>query len=69
MTNQEKITQGLYTTHTDSITGEVTQIVYTDEQVQECLNCVNSKPQPTVSDLQAQLADIASQLQALQGAA
>ena len=66
MTNQEKITQGFYTSQTDSITGEVTQIVYTDEQVQESLNWVDTKPQPTVSDLQAQLATIAAQLQALQ---
>ena len=65
MTNQEKITQGLYTTHTDSITGEVTQIVYTDEQVQESLKWVDTRPQPTVLDLQAQLATIAAQLQAL----
>lgn len=68
MTNQEKIAQGFYTSQTDSITGEVTQIVYTDEQVAECLNWVDPKPQPTVSDLQAQLADIAAKLQALQGA-
>jgi hypothetical protein len=33
MTNQEKIAQGFFTAHTDSITGEVTQIVYTYEQV------------------------------------
>ena len=65
MTNQEKITQGFFTSQTDSITGEVTQIVYTDEQVAECKNWVDPKPQPTVSDLQAQLATIAAQLQAL----
>jgi hypothetical protein len=69
MTNQEKIAQGFFTSQTDSITGEVTQIVYTDEQVAECLNWVDTKAQPTVSDLQAQLADIATKLQALQGAA
>jgi len=69
MTNQEKIAQGLYTTHTDAITGEVTQIVYTDAQVEESLNYVNPTPQPTVSELQAQLAEISAQLQALKGAA
>jgi hypothetical protein len=69
MTNQEKIAQGFFTSQTDSITGEVTQIVYTDAQVQESLNWVDPTPQPTVSELQAQLADIALQLQALQGAA
>ena len=66
MTNQEKIAQGFYTTQTDAVTSEVTQIVYTDAQVAECLNWVDPKPQPTVSELQAQLADIAAQLQALQ---
>jgi hypothetical protein len=65
MTNQEKITQGLYTTHTDSITGEVTQIVYTDEQVQECLNCVNSKPQPTKEELLAKLQELQTQIASL----
>ena len=65
MTNQEKIAQGFYTTQTDAVTGEVTQIVYTDEQVQESLNWVDPTSQPTVSDLQAQLATIAAQLQAL----
>jgi hypothetical protein len=65
MTNQEKIAQGFFTSQTDSITGEVTQIVYTDAQVQESLNWVDPKPQLTVSDLQAQLATIAAQLQAL----
>ena len=69
MTNQEKIAQGFYTTQTDAVTDKVTQIVYTDAQVAECLNWVDTKPQPTVSDLQAQLADIATKLQALQGAA
>lgn len=69
MTNQEKIAQGFYTTQTDSITGEVTQIVYTDAQVAECKNWVDTRPQPTVLELQAQLADIAAKLQALQGAA
>jgi hypothetical protein len=65
MTNQEKIAQGFYTAQTDAVTGEVTQIVYTDEQVQESLNWVDTRPQPTVSELQAQLATIAAQLQAL----
>ncbi len=65
MTNQEKIAQGFFTSHTDSITGEVTQIVYTDEQVAECKNWVDPKPQPTVSELQAQLADIQAKLNSL----
>jgi len=67
MTNQEKIAQGFYTTHTDAVTGEVTQIVYTDAQVVECQNYVNPTPKPNVSELQAQLADIAAKLKALQG--
>jgi hypothetical protein len=33
MTNQEKIDLGLCTARTDSITGEVTIIPYTDEEV------------------------------------
>lgn len=33
MTNQEKIDLGLCTAQTDSITGEVTIIPYTDEEV------------------------------------
>jgi hypothetical protein len=65
MTNQEKIAQGFYISHTDSITGEVTQIVYTDAQIAECKNWVDSKPQPTVSELQAQLADLQSKLNSL----
>lgn len=68
MTNQEKIAQGFYTSHTDSITGEVTQIVYTDAQVAECKNWVDSRPQPTVLDLQEQLADISAKLTALENA-
>ena len=68
LTNQEKIAQGFYITQTDAVTGEVTQVVYTDEQVQESLNWVDTRPQTTVSDLQAQLADISAKLQALQGA-
>ena len=68
MTNQEKIAQGFFTSHTDSITGEVTQIVYTDEQVAECKNWVDPRPQPTVLDLQAQLADISAKLTALENA-
>ena len=67
MTNQEKINSGLCTAHTDSITGETTFIPYTDEEI------ANIKEpevvQPTVSELQAQLADISAKLQALQGAA
>lgn len=69
MTNEEKIAKGFYTTHTDAVTGEITQILYTDEQVQECLDSQTQQaPQPTVSELQAQLADIAAKLQDLQGA-
>jgi hypothetical protein len=69
MTNQEKIAQGFFTTQLDVVTGETTQIIYTDEQVQECLDSQTQQaPQFTVEQLQAQLADIASKLQALQGA-
>lgn len=69
MNNQEKIAQGFYTTNTDAITGETTQTLYTDEQVEECLNWVAPPTKPTVEQLQAQLANIAAKLQALQGAA
>jgi hypothetical protein len=69
MTNEEKIARGFCTTQVNVQTNETTQIVYTDAQVEECLNYVNPTPQPTVSDLQAQLAEISAQLQALQGAA
>lgn len=33
MTDQEKIEQGLCTAQTDAITGEVTMIPYSDEEV------------------------------------
>jgi hypothetical protein len=62
MTNQEKIAQGFYTSHTDSITGEVTQIVYTDAQVQESLNWVNPTPQPTKEELLAKLEELQTQI-------
>jgi hypothetical protein len=65
MTNQEKIAQGFYTTHTDAITGEVTQIVYTDAQVEECLNYVNSTPQPTKEELLAKLQELQTQIASL----
>lgn len=53
---------------TNAITGEVTEVIRdwtAEELAQQEIAKVAS--QPTVSDLQAQLADIASQLQALQG--
>jgi hypothetical protein len=65
MTNQEKIAQGLYTTHTDAITGEVTQIVYTDAQVEECLNWLDPITQPTIEELKAQLADLQAKINSL----
>lgn len=66
MTNQEKINAGLCTTYTDAITGETTIIPFTDEEIANIKEPVIVKP--TVSELQAQLADIAAKLQALQGA-
>jgi hypothetical protein len=66
MTNQEKITKGLCTAQTDSITGEVTIIPFTDEEI-ATIQAQPVTPQPTVSELQAQLAEISAQLQALQG--
>ena len=62
MTNQEKIAQGFYTSHTDSITGEVTQIVYTDAQVAECKNWVDPKPQPTKEELLDKLQELQTQI-------
>ena len=59
----------LFRMHTDAVTGETTKIPYTQAEIDECKKWVDPKPQPTVSDLQAQLADIATKLQALQGAA
>ena len=59
----------LFRVHTDAVTGETTKIPYTQAEIDECKNWVDPKSQPTVSDLQAQLADIATKLQALQGAA
>lgn len=69
MTNEEKIAKGFFTTQLDVVTGETTQIVYTDEQVQECLDnqAQQEAAKPTVEQLQAQLAELATQLQALQG--
>lgn len=58
----------LFRMHTDAVTGETTKIPYTQAEIDECNNWVDPKPQPTVSELQAQLADIAAKLQALQGA-
>lgn len=62
MTNQEKIAQGFFTSQTDSITGEVTQIVYTDAQVAECLNWVDTKLQPTKEELLAKLQELQTQI-------
>ena len=59
----------LFRMHTDAVTGETTKIPYTQAEIDECKNWVDPKSQPTVSDLQAQLADISAKLQALQGAA
>jgi hypothetical protein len=54
---------------TNAVTGEVTEVIrdWTPEELaQQAAAKVTS--QPTVSELQAQLADIAAKLQALQGA-
>lgn len=59
----------LFRLHTDAVTGETTKIPYTQKEIDECKNLVDPRPQPTVLELQAQLADIATKLQALQGAA
>jgi hypothetical protein len=54
---------------TNAQTGEITEVIrdWTPEELAQQVAQV--KPQPTISELQAQLADIAAQLQALQGAA
>jgi hypothetical protein len=49
------------------ITGEVTE--HEDAPVTWVVPVEIAQPQPTVEQLQAQLADIATKLQALQGAA
>jgi len=53
---------------TNAVTGEVTEVIrdWTPEEL--AAQKANQVKQPTVSDLQAQLADIATKLQALQGA-
>jgi len=55
---------------TDAQTGEVTEVIrpWTAEELAS-QQAAPVTPQPTISDLQAQLADIATKLQALQGAA
>jgi len=55
---------------TDAQTGEVTEVIrsFTAEELAS-QQAAPVTPQPTVSELQAQLADIAAKLQALQGAA
>jgi hypothetical protein len=64
MTNEEKIAQGLCTAQTNAETGEVTIIPFTDEEI-AAIQSAPAKPQPTVADLQAQLATIQAQLTAL----
>ena len=56
----------LFRMHTDAITGEITKIPYTQKEIDECNNYVDPKPQPIVSDLKAQLADISAKLTALE---
>lgn len=58
----------LFRMHTDAVTGETTKIPYTQKEIDECNNWVDTRPQPTVEQLQAQLADIAAKLKELQGA-
>jgi hypothetical protein len=55
---------------TNAVTGEVTEILrdFTTEELAK-REAAKVVAQPTVSELQAQLADIANKLQALQGAA
>lgn len=54
MTDQEKIDLGLCTAQTDSITGEVTIIPYTDEEI---ANIIPSSVivEPTIEELKEQL--------------
>jgi hypothetical protein len=54
---------------TNAVTGEVTEVIrpWTAEELAQQATQVAT--QPTVSELQAQLADIAAKLQALEGAA
>ena len=65
MTNEEKIARGFYTTQFNVQTNETTQIVYTDEQVEETLNEVVTKSQPTKEELLAKLQDLQAQIAAL----
>ena len=67
LTDQEKLDQGFFTSQLDVNTNIVTQVPFTDEQVEQGLNPVIKTSQPTVSELQAKLAEISAQLQALQG--
>ena len=62
MTNEEKIAKGFFITHTDAITGEVTQILFTDEEVEHSLNWVNPKQQPTKEELLAKLTELQNQI-------
>ena len=54
---------------TNAQTGEVTEVIrpFTAEELAQ--QAAQVEAQPTVSELQAQLADIVAKLQALQGAA
>jgi len=54
---------------TNAVTGEVTEIIrdWTAEELAQ--QFAQAIPKPTVSELQAQLTDIATKLQALQGTA
>jgi hypothetical protein len=58
----------LFRMHTDAVTGETTKILYTQAEINECNNWVDPKPQLTVSDLKAQLAEISAKLSALENA-
>jgi hypothetical protein len=55
---------------TNAVTGEVTEVIrpFTTEEL-AAREAAKVAAQPTVAELQAQLADIANKLQALQGAA
>jgi hypothetical protein len=54
---------------TNAVTGEITEVIrdWTPEEL-ALQQTAKAAAQPTISELQAQLADIATKLQALQGA-
>lgn len=65
MTNEEKIAQGLCTAQTDSITGEITIIPYTDGEIDNTKHIVETVISPTLDELKAQLVSIQDQILSL----